>query len=126
MAFNSNTNLQGQTEYSAISKYNEAGLQILRLHDYWSQCEEYAEQGKLISWKWKLDAIWRELVADVNRQKECKKIININNSIKNKISKAKTRSELYYELNRRHEFLKIVQNKVGKGGSYRNPDEEGL
>ncbi len=111
-----------QTEQ--ISKYNEAGMQLLRLHDYWVKAEVYANSGKLDKWKFQLDSIWRELYADVKKKKK-DTWIKDNDEIKTKIANCKTQSELYNLLNKRHELLKHIQDSVGKGGVYSEAGDEG-
>lgn len=120
------SNQGGQAQEIALSRYNEAGLQIMRLHEMWASCENYSTKGRLILWKWELDSIWRELIADVDKNPDKDKIKKKNSLLKEKISKARSRSELYFYLNQRHEFLKIIQDKAGKGGAYHNLDEDGL
>ena len=48
------TNL-GQKESSV---YNEAGLQISRLHNLWVKIEDAIQKGNLVSWKFLLDGVW--------------------------------------------------------------------
>ena len=117
--------MEGQEEQTnQISKYNEAGMQLLRLHDYWVKAEVYANSGKLDQWKFMLDSVWRELYADIKR-KEKESWIGDNNKIKTKIAECKTQSKLYNLLNERHELLKHIQDSVGKGGVYSEAGEEG-
>ena len=109
---------------SQISKYNEAGLQIMRLNELWLKCEFYASRGFLIKWKFKLDSIWRELYADVLRSEKAKDIIEKNGKLKKTISGCKTSSTLYDALNERHQFLKENQDSFGKGGIYIDEDSD--
>ncbi len=109
---------------SQISKYNEAGLQIMRLNELWLRAEFYASHGSLIKWKFKLDSIWRELYADVLRSDKSKDIIKKNIKLKKTISECKTSSTLYDSLNERHQFLKENQDSFGKGGIYIDEDTD--
>ncbi len=109
---------------SQISKYNEAGLQIMRLNDLWLRAEFYASRGLLKKWKFTLDSIWRELYADALRHEDKEKIIKKNEKLKETISKSKTINTLYDSLNERHQYLKEIQDKFGKGGRYVDEDSE--
>ncbi len=109
---------------SQISKYNEAGLQIMRLNELWLRCEFYASHGSLIKWKFKLDSIWRELYADVLRSEKSKNIRIKNAILKKTISECRTSSTLYDSLNERHQFLKEIQDTFGKGGIYIDEDTD--
>ena len=102
------------------SKYNEASLQILRLNNFWVKIEDCVNAGELMKWQNLLDSIWRELRADVNHLKEPEKTIRMNKYLKLKvlISASETRTEWNKDLNERHEFLKQLQDKVGKGGIF--------
>ncbi|KKK58987.1 hypothetical protein LCGC14_3038920 [marine sediment metagenome] len=71
-------------ETKQISRYNEAGMQIMRLHELWLKAELYANRGLLIKWKFILDSIWRELYSDIKRQTNSKDIIKDNDKLKNK------------------------------------------
>ena len=115
-----------QEEYSQeVSKYNEAGLQIMRLHDLWIRAEHYANSGQLIKWKFILDSVWRELYSDVNKRlTNPKEIVDRNKEIKESIARANSKSKLYCCLNVRHEFLKKIQDEAGKGGVYGEADDE--
>lgn len=107
-----------------VSRYNEAGMQIMRLHEYWLKAEVYANRGILIKWKFILDSIWRELYADVKRKNDSEKLIEKNNKLKEDIAKAKKNYLLYQALDVRHEFLKGVQDSAGKGAMYVDSDSD--
>lgn len=103
-----------------LSKYNEANLNIQRLHFSWIRCGSYRSNALFDKWKWELDSIWSELVQDVNenRLQDYKDIIKTNKYLRDNIGKADIKTKLYEALNKRHNFLRILQDKVGKGGSY--------
>ncbi len=113
-----------EEEINQISRYNEAAMQISRLHDLWLKAELYANRGLLIKWKFILDSIWRELKADVKRKDNSKDIINDNNKLKKTISECKTSPGMYNALDERHQFLKEVQDSVGKGAMYMDADDD--
>ena len=113
-----------QEETRQISRYNEAAMQIMRLHELWLKAELYANRGLLVKWKFILDSVWRELYSDVKRQSESETTIEDNKKLKETISKCKKVSHLYNALDERHEFLKGIQDSVGKGAMYKDVDDD--
>ena len=111
-----------------VSKYNEASFQIMRLHEFWVRAEAYANAGMFDRWKFILDSIWRELYSDVLRMKDAMRIQTKNKRIKidTDIAQAKSNVQLYRMLIKKHEFLKEIQDKSGKGAMYVDEDEEGF
>ncbi len=115
-----------EEETNQISRYNEAGMQIMRLHDLWLKAELYSNRGLLIKWKFILDSVWRELYPDIKRKDNTKNYIKDNNKLKENISECKTISALYSALDERHQFLKEIQDSVGKGAMYMDADSDEL
>lgn len=113
-----------EEETKQVSRYNEAGMQIIRLHELWLKAELYANRGLLIKWKFILDSVWRELFPDVKRKNDDGITIKENNQLKKTISECKTPSSMYVSLDERHQFLKGVQDSVGKGAIYMDADSE--
>lgn len=113
-----------EEETQQISRYNEAGMQIMRLHELWLKAELYANRGLLIKWKFILDSVWRELYPDVKRKDDTQKFIDENNKLKKSISKCKKLPEMYTALDERHQFLKFLQDSVGKGAMYKDVDDD--
>ena len=117
---------EGEAKSDESSKYNEASMQIMRLHNLWVKIEDWINAGELMKWQNLLDSIWRELRADVNHLKEPEKTIKMNKYLKLKvlISSSETRTEWNKALNEKHEFLKQLQDKVGKGGIFIDNSEK--
>ncbi len=113
-----------EEETKQVSRYNEAGMQIMRLHELWLKAELYANRGLLIKWKFILDSVWRELYSDVKRQNDSEEVIKDNNKLKKNISECKTAPAMYTALDARHQFLKGVQDSVGKGAMYMDADSD--
>jgi len=114
-----------------ISKYNDAGLSIARLHEHWTKCEEFANNGDLTKWKFRLDSVWRELTPDVERimkknETRGKELIRLNNKLRLDIGKSRNSNQLYANLNKRHEFLRRLQDESGKASVYIDEDNEGF
>lgn len=97
-----------------LSEFNEASYQILRLHDYWVDCAKFSRDGNFDRWKWTLDVIWIELCSDAYKKNEerYKKELLICDTM---INKSKNKAQLYYSLKKKQEFLKTLQDDVGKG-----------
>lgn len=112
---------------TSVSKFNDAVFQIGRLNNSWIKCDSYSKAGKLSMYKWELDVIWRELSADARKHKDWDKIKNIKSKLNNKIANFKDdKNKLYYYLTLKEEFLRWVQNSVGKGSKYTDEDEDGM
>ncbi len=115
-----------QPEENLISKYNDANFSIMRLHNLWLLVEQYVRNGNLIKLKTELDNIWIELFNDVQISKKTNKVLSHNYSLMENIAKSDTRSQLYFNLIKRCEFLRTVQHTAGKAGAYADADEEGF
>lgn len=96
----------------AVSEFNEASYQILRLHNLWTNCNSYSTRGMLIEWKWTLDRVWIELSADSDKKKGHAEKIRLLNL---KIAELKNPVELYDGLQEKEIFLRALQEEVGKG-----------
>jgi len=106
------------------SRYNQANLILLRLHDCWQRCNRYASKGNLHAWKFELDVIWREISAAIkNRTKKGEDMIEQNRILKEKIAMSKSMSELYNNLDERHNYLKSIEDSAGMGGAYEDSED---
>ena len=110
------------------SKYNEAAMQIMRLHNLWVKIEENINKGNLQEWQYLLDSVWRELSADTGHINTGKELIEENKLLKLRVlvAASESRTKYYNALNGRHEFLKRLQDKSGKGGIYEDESEKGF
>ena len=122
---------ENNEEMGQISKYNDAGLSILRLNEYYTTAEAHANSGRLHAWKFMLDTIWRELFPDVirlkkNKPKDYTELLIRNKKLLILISQATNKTKLYFALSTRHEFLREVQDRAGKAGVYVDEDDAGL
>ena len=114
-------------EDNKISKYNDAGLSISRLHDSWIICKHCIRVGNFKKWKIELDNIWLELIPDVIKKKNKKDGLYLKNKkLMLKIAKSKNKSKLFFNLMERHAYLREVQDMAGKAGVYRDENEEGF
>jgi len=108
----------------SLSDFNEGGFQILRLHDYWNDCGRYARQGNFEQWKWTLDMVWLELSADAELSKRTEAYNKELNLSDKRIKLSKNKDQLYYSLMKKQQFLKRLQDEVGKGAKRSKYHEE--
>lgn len=113
-----------EEEQKQISKYNDAGYSISRLHESWLRCAKFIRRGDFKRWKYELDMIWLELYPDVIRQKNSKDLIKDNKRLMVLVANSKTRSQEFFNLMERHEFLRTVQDVAGKAGVYKDENED--
>lgn len=102
------------------SDYNEASLQIMRLHNLWEATTPAIKTGDYRRWKYILDIVWAELYADVvymqekvlhNKSYEKKHLL----ILKKVASHWNNRTLLYHSLFELHNFLKTIQDDANKG-----------
>ncbi len=118
-------NFYNKGDSQQVSKINEAGFQIQRLHNYWLLAENNANQGQLEKWKFRLDTIWRELAADVERGEDTVKRKEQNRELVSNIINSESKATKYQALQERHMFLKMIQDKSGKGALWYDPESDG-
>lgn len=124
---------------SETSAYNEAGLQIQRLHNLWLSAENFALHCRYANWFNVLNAIERELYSDIQRMDDKVKVQNNLNKLKKEFYKnfklirrtsfglSDRRSNPFptqETLDKIHKILKNIQESSGKGAIYRDMDDE--
>ncbi len=107
-----------------VSKYNDASFSISRLHENWLRCYKYIRSGNFKAWKYELDLIWLELFPDILRQDNKEQVKKKNMVLRKNIAISKSKSKLFFNLMKRHEFLREIQDSSGKGGVYVDEDDE--
>ena len=105
-----------------ISEYNEAGFQIMRLHELWKDYSRYMRGGDIYSVHQTLENIWIELSADANEKHEG--IINLLN--KSISVNRKNQIKLAQILKLKAKKLKKLQEEAGKGGKKRHIDQDDM
>jgi predicted RNase H-like nuclease (RuvC/YqgF family) len=118
-------------DFEKISEYNQAGLQILRLHNAWTSCSLHRKHGNLLAYKWELEDIEMELSADISRLDEDKrnnfkfgeKIEELNFRILFHELK-KNLLKYYSTLSTKEKLLRYIMEKSGKGSKLKHADED--
>jgi ABC-type uncharacterized transport system substrate-binding protein len=113
------------------SRFHGAFNEIARLNFLWQECNTLSSSGRLVKWRWKLDAIWRELSAsafrlDENKAKDKKSWAEQIEEIDKTILSARTRNEIYKSLGKKEEMLRLIQDASGKGTSWTDDSESGF
>lgn len=109
----------GSTE---TSKYNEAQLQIQRLHNLWVDFKRYFRENDFYYVDKTLENIWIELYPDAKKKKG-KPYFDYIDRINIAIKEAKNNQFLLEFLKIKATFLKSLQDAVGKGGVYEDRSE---
>jgi len=125
-----------------ISKHSSGVSIIIRINGLWIDANSFSCSGKFSKWNTKLDVIWRELARDINRDEynEMKKEFD---SFDEKLTETgqfqdtgsdsfddlpgisqENRSKQYRILNDKELFLKRLENKLGKGTTFSDGDED--
>ena len=133
-----------------LSKYS-SGVNInLRIDQLWKDSHYHSRNGNYTKWNLDLDCIWSELARDLKEKgdnkneilpyKKIKEIFdNFDEKIKEKGTikdsepqgfkktskeERKARDEHYKILRNKQIFLARLENKLGKGTSYKDDDED--
>ncbi len=114
-----------------ISKYNEGVNQVTRLDELWRDCNKLSCAGRLSAWRWKLDNVWRELCADVDRvdkkiKDDKEKFSTKREKIIKEIKENKDVKKLYGFLDKLEMLLRKLQDKAGKAGVLIDEDADGM
>ncbi len=105
-----------------LSEFNEASFQIQRLHNAWLDCRRLRESGNLEKWKWALDSVEIELSVDsIDNEGELE---DVNKKLSG-IKEIKL-EDFYLFLKEKEKLLRKIQDKAGKGGKYKDPDDDNL
>ncbi len=134
-------NGEGESDGAETSAYNEAGLQIQRLHNFWIMAESYTSRTGFRLWHSALNSIERELWSDILKlpvskeaiakldglkQEYYKGLSTLKRDSMGRLSKDSDISACVRALDKRHKHLKWIQEKSGKGAIYRDTDTEGF
>ena len=102
-----------------LSKYNQGMPQLFRLDALWQKLNLLMPSGKLIDSNWVLDRVWLELIGDADDKDEIK-----FKELNEKVLSQRNKYKLYNTLMEKEKFLRILQNKQGKGSAYEAPEED--
>lgn len=114
------------------SEFNDAVFQIERLHNLWNECKFLRQHGRLIAYYHSLDSVEIELYPDAIRldkesgekkEKWIETISELNKKIKTAYAEKKV-SDFYQKLMNKEKTLRSLQFASGKGGKYKNEDDD--
>lgn len=114
------------------SFYHDGMSQIMRLDYLWQKCNNLSIGGNLKDWKWTLDALWRELSADAALKDEQEK--DVTKKYSTRLAKCNEKiieaggnpSKQYTALGEKEQFIRYLQEKVGKGSKKSYSDDSEL
>ncbi len=114
-----------------VSRFNETINHLIRLNNLYQQCNEHSSKGNLARWKGILDAVWRELSSSASKLDEKikddkLKWVTKKKEIDDKLLKSTNRDEAYNLLSEKEQFLRLLQDKSGKGTDWQDEDEDGF
>lgn len=135
-----------------VSKYS-SGVNInLRLDQLWKDSHLHSRNGNYNTWNLDLDCIWSELARDLGDKENKKKDVRSYEEIEKEFAKfeeeilkngvikdtqqkgfakatekeLKSRAEHYKVLRKKQLFLARLENKVGKGTTWNNNEEDDI
>ena len=120
-----------------LSFYNEGYFQIQRLNSLWVQANLRSISGDRKGWRFILDCIWRELSRDLLKDVdfvtektvwyEDNEYYKSYKQFKKGLDENVGNDSVYYALLVEYDvFLRYLQDKVGKGGKYTDPDSDSM
>jgi len=98
------------------AKFNSMIAILIRINGLWDRFNQLVLRGNLMGANWVLDRVWGEIVADANN--EDKENFHKFKEDFSKINKSLDKAKLYELVCKKEEFLRLLQNKQGKGVAY--------
>jgi len=134
-----------EQEIERKSKYNSGIAKEMRRNELWKSVNKYSIEGSYIKWNEYLDKIWLELSSDVKKKfadnfrekknelllfdtkiAEIGQIIDKYDSGFNEIPKdvIEKRNKHYKILMEKEEFLRLLEEDVGKGTNWEDDEDD--
>lgn len=115
------------------AKYNEGFLQTQRLHEIWLRCNRHQSDGNLLKLKWEIMNGWIELSSAAKKLEEQGKEYSKGKSwiqkmedYQKELSNVKNREQMHKILFDMMLFLRLLQDKSGKGTKWVDADEDDI
>ena len=117
------------------AKYNEGYFQTQRMHEIWLKCNRNQVNGEIKNLKWELFNAWMELSTAAQKLDEQGKIYDKDKKIswckkfeelKDGLTEIKSREEIFNKLFELQLFLRLLQDKSGKGTKWVDADEDDI
>lgn len=108
-----------------VTEFNENAAKIQRLNNYWLEIARLRHNGNLIKVIWVLDTVEAELKWDAESL-DNKLHTTFVRDLKrlNKFMTLATNEMLYYLTLRKEELLRKIQQEIGMGTTYKDPEED--
>lgn len=131
-----------ESEEVLISKHSSGVSIIIRIDGLWKDANIHSCTGQYSKWNTKLDVIWRELARDILEKDWEEKKKDFDKFDEQLVEagpfkdggsdtfddittdESKIRSKHYRILNDKELFLKRLENKLGKGTTFSDGDED--
>jgi len=136
-----------ESEEIKISKHSSGVSIIIRLDQLWKNCHSYKRNGQYRRWNEELDSVWlelaRDLKEDVDETKDYKKLKDVFDGFDKEIKKIgqiiderpagfeeltkeqiENRNKHYEKIMEKQLFLARLENKIGKGTSWDDEDDD--
>ena len=109
-----------------ISQFNEAMLQIQRLHNLWLDFTRFSETGQLDRARWKLNSVELELNFDIHKVSKIEDTNYVGElkAMNAELANGVGMERKYNLILEKGKLLKTIQQLAGKGAIYRDPEED--
>jgi len=118
------------------SKYNEAQNQNFRISGLWFSSNNFKLEGNFAKWNDALNVIYDELVAsfckinnisftEFKKNVEWLKFKNLGMKIAFYL-KLNEKNKSYELIRDKEHYIRILQEELGRGGKYEDPEDEGF
>ena len=110
-----------------LSQFNSAAQGISRCHEIKLKCIEFRRRGNLSAWNYELDNFWLELCGDRNLKKISPNAIDKMKKFWESYAQVKeNRAKTYQVLLEKEQWLRILEDRLGKGNKYQKEDDSGI
>lgn len=107
---------QSAPDSQKISQFNSAISILMRLDNLWKDTHTHMRQGDMVKWNWDLDRVWCELAADADEAD----FATFDKYVAEIALQKDNKSLLYHVILRKEIWLRKLENKQGKGTSYKD------
>lgn len=109
-----------------VSEFNENANKIQRLHNYWLEIAKARHRGNFGDARWLLDTVESELKYEakrIDKANDTKYVADLK-EINTKLNNTRKLFLVYRLILEKEELLREVQQEIGMGTTYKDPDED--